>query len=293
MLGAACVLPALPGHPGAACPLRMLTGIPCPLCGMTTSVEETVHLNLGERARGEPGGPRAVVGASCCFSCDLRRDLRARGCARRYARGDVGLRTFPVLDHLTEGSPCLSSLRPRPASQTSRRRARRARARASVSDFVALIIDGILVGILVVLSLVLKTVGMRDRDRDLGRVLRLLRGRPVRPDARQAGLGIRVDRLQHRRPDRLRPRASSAGSGGSSRPSRATSATSGCSGTRRSSAGTTRSPRRSSSRSRPIPSSTSVTCGRSGRALSEPRCRARGCGGRFARARPRPRAACR
>ena len=38
MLGAAAVLPLLPIEPGFACPLRTWTGIPCPLCGMTTSV---------------------------------------------------------------------------------------------------------------------------------------------------------------------------------------------------------------------------------------------------------------
>lgn len=34
MLAAAAALPLVPGRPGLACPLRTLTGIPCPLCGM-------------------------------------------------------------------------------------------------------------------------------------------------------------------------------------------------------------------------------------------------------------------
>jgi len=63
MLGGAFVLPALPGHPGAACPLRTLTGIPCPLCGMTTSVEETVHLHLGEALAANPAGIALVAAA--------------------------------------------------------------------------------------------------------------------------------------------------------------------------------------------------------------------------------------
>src|SRR5438128_6935443 len=46
MLPTAVVLPLLPGHAGFPCPLRTLTGIPCPLCGMTTSVEDTVRLRL-------------------------------------------------------------------------------------------------------------------------------------------------------------------------------------------------------------------------------------------------------
>src|SRR5580765_73884 len=61
MLGTAFVLPALPGHPGLPCPLRTLTGIPCPLCGMTTSVEDTVHLHLGTAFAASPGGIAAVL----------------------------------------------------------------------------------------------------------------------------------------------------------------------------------------------------------------------------------------
>lgn len=63
MLGAALVLPALPGHPGLACPLRTLTGVPCPLCGMTTSVEATAHLDLRAALGANPAGVLAVVAA--------------------------------------------------------------------------------------------------------------------------------------------------------------------------------------------------------------------------------------
>lgn len=59
LLGAGLLLPAL-GHPGVACPLRSLTGIPCPLCGMSTSVEATLHGRLGAAAAANPVGIAAV-----------------------------------------------------------------------------------------------------------------------------------------------------------------------------------------------------------------------------------------
>lgn len=63
MLGAAAVLPLLPGHAGLPCPLRTLTGVPCPICGMTTSVEATVHGHLLSALQANPAGPFAVLAA--------------------------------------------------------------------------------------------------------------------------------------------------------------------------------------------------------------------------------------
>ncbi len=61
MLGGGVLLPILPSHPGIACPLRATTGIPCPLCGMTTSVEETVRLDLHDAVAANPAGVLAVA----------------------------------------------------------------------------------------------------------------------------------------------------------------------------------------------------------------------------------------
>lgn len=61
MLALAAILPVLPVHPGVLCPLRTLTGVPCPMCGMTTSVEATVHLRLGDALGANPAGLVAVV----------------------------------------------------------------------------------------------------------------------------------------------------------------------------------------------------------------------------------------
>jgi putative exporter of polyketide antibiotics len=73
MLGAGALLPILPGHPGIACPLRAATGIPCPLCGMTTSVEETVRLDLQEAVAANPAGVVAVAVALALLAVRPRR----------------------------------------------------------------------------------------------------------------------------------------------------------------------------------------------------------------------------
>jgi len=63
MLAAGLALPVLPGHPSLQCPLRALSGLPCPLCGLSTSVEETVRLNLGDALAANPLGVLLVLAA--------------------------------------------------------------------------------------------------------------------------------------------------------------------------------------------------------------------------------------
>ena len=61
LLGSALVLPVLPGHPGIICPLRALTGVPCPLCGMTTSVVDSAHGDVPGALAASPAGLAAVL----------------------------------------------------------------------------------------------------------------------------------------------------------------------------------------------------------------------------------------
>jgi hypothetical protein len=76
LLGAAALLPLLPGHAGLPCPLRTLTGVPCPLCGMTTSVEATVQGRLGTALLANPAGPFAVLAALALLVRRPRRAIR-------------------------------------------------------------------------------------------------------------------------------------------------------------------------------------------------------------------------
>ena len=61
LVGASAVWPALPLHPPFACPLRALTGIPCPLCGMTRACVAAVHGHVGASLAFNPAGVLVVL----------------------------------------------------------------------------------------------------------------------------------------------------------------------------------------------------------------------------------------
>jgi len=62
MFGAAAAWPLLP-HTPTVCPLRSLTGIPCPLCGMTRACVALVHGHLGTSLAFNPAGVLVVLAA--------------------------------------------------------------------------------------------------------------------------------------------------------------------------------------------------------------------------------------
>jgi Protein of unknown function (DUF2752) len=61
MLAVALVLPTLALPNVVLCPLRRLTGVPCPFCGMTRSVTALVHGDLGASLALNPGGILVVA----------------------------------------------------------------------------------------------------------------------------------------------------------------------------------------------------------------------------------------
>jgi hypothetical protein len=57
----ALIRPFIPLDLGVLCPLRAVTGVPCPFCGMTTSVTAAVHLDFAGAFAANPAGIVAVA----------------------------------------------------------------------------------------------------------------------------------------------------------------------------------------------------------------------------------------
>jgi len=61
ILAVAAVRPLVPFEFVPPCPLRTVTGVPCPFCGMTRGVTAAVHADLGRAVFLNPGSVVAVV----------------------------------------------------------------------------------------------------------------------------------------------------------------------------------------------------------------------------------------
>ena len=61
MLGAAALRPEIPMEVVPPCPLRSVTGIPCPLCGMTRGVTAAVHGDVANALLMSPASIVAVA----------------------------------------------------------------------------------------------------------------------------------------------------------------------------------------------------------------------------------------
>ena len=80
MLVAGIVWPLHPRVLEMPCVFHAVTGIPCPLCGMTRSVTATIHLRLHDALAVNPAGVVAVVAAILLLL--LRRPPRVVSVAR-------------------------------------------------------------------------------------------------------------------------------------------------------------------------------------------------------------------
>jgi hypothetical protein len=76
MIGLGAVLPHLPHNPGVACPMRTLTGVPCPLCGMTTAVKAACTGHLRASVAANPFGVIALLTAIALLARPSVRSVR-------------------------------------------------------------------------------------------------------------------------------------------------------------------------------------------------------------------------
>jgi len=86
-------------HPLFACPLRTLTGVACPTCGMTRAFVRTVHGNLAGAAAASPLGTMLALGAAVLVAWTLLRlTVVRRGLHVEFTRQEASvLRAAAVL----------------------------------------------------------------------------------------------------------------------------------------------------------------------------------------------------
>ena len=61
LLAAGVLAAHLPGGWGVPCPLHATTGVPCPFCGLTTSVRDTLGGHVGAGVAAAPLGLAVIV----------------------------------------------------------------------------------------------------------------------------------------------------------------------------------------------------------------------------------------
>jgi hypothetical protein len=75
MLVGAAVRAAMAHPVGIACPMRTITGVPCPLCGMTTSVTAAARFDVAGSVAANPGGLVAIAVAVAVLVFRQRRTI--------------------------------------------------------------------------------------------------------------------------------------------------------------------------------------------------------------------------